>query len=143
MISDENMSSAKPYLIRALHQWIIDNGMTPLVVVQGTNPLLDIPAHLTEDDTVVFNISYDAADRLDIGNEFIGFHARFSGQSYSVSLPIGLISAIYSRENGKGMMFDVDDANTDAETTVAEETTKPALAEEPKANSKSHLKLVD
>ena len=138
MISDENMSSAKPYLIRALHQWIIDNGMTPLVVVQGNHPELEIPAHLLKDETVVFNISWDAADRLEIGNDYINFQARFSGKSYAVSLPLGLISAIYSRENGKGMMFDVDES---VEIPKQEKTT--TNSEEDIPATKSHLKLVD
>lgn len=138
MISDENMSSAKPYLIRALHQWILDNGMTPLVVVQGSHPQLNIPAHLTKDETVVFNISWDAADQLDISNEQISFNARFSGKSYNVSLPLGLISAIYSRENGKGMMFDVDESAEAKDEQDATASTSDNLN-----SGRSHLKLVD
>ncbi|WP_395377466.1 ClpXP protease specificity-enhancing factor [Marinicella sp. W31] len=138
MISDENMSSAKPYLIRALHQWIIDNGMTPLVVVQGNHPQLEIPEHLLKDETVVFNISWDAADRLEMSNDYINFQARFSGKSYAVSLPLGLISAIYSRENGKGMMFDVDES-----VEMTDEKSKTPTSTDSIDSSKSHLKLVD
>lgn len=131
------MSSAKPYLIRALHQWIIDNGMTPLIVVQqGENEKIQIPSHLLNDEAVVFNVSWEAARELQIENDLISFSARFSGKPHSICIPVQLVSAIYSRENGKGMMFEVDEVLRTG--VLSDEQSNHTTEDE-----KPHLRLLD
>lgn len=129
------MNSSKPYIIRALHEWITDNDCTPLVLVSAEHPEIQIPSGIEEDGKVVLNISYGATNNLEISNLGVLFDARFSGQSQNLFIPIQSILAIYSRENGQGMMF-----NEDHEP---EYDPPPPSDDEPKsAKDKGFLKVV-
>ena len=139
MIFDPNMTSVKPYFVQALHEWISDNGLTPLVVVDATFKGIRVPDGVIEDGKIVLNVSYDAAQNLEMDDEFLTFNARFSGRSHAIILPMEAVSAIYARENGKGMMFDVE--QQDIEGT--EDSTRPTQEKKPQKSNKSHLKLVD
>lgn len=108
MISDPNMTSMKPYVVRAIHEWITDNGLTALMVLDAEYEGIRVPAGIAEDKKIVLNISTGATQNLEMDNEFISFNARFSGISQAIIVPLGAITAIYARENGKGMMFEVD-----------------------------------
>lgn len=99
-------SSTKPYLIRALHEWCTDNGYTPYIVVQVSDRTMVPPAHV-RDGQITLNIGNLATNRLSLGNDFIEFQARFSGITETVSVPVGAVSAIYARETGAGMGFEV------------------------------------
>jgi len=99
------MNSSKPYIVRALHEWISDNNCTPLVLVSSKYQDVQIPTGIDEDGKVVLNVSYGATKNLEIANEGIAFDARFSGISQNLYIPINSILAIYARENGQGMMF--------------------------------------
>lgn len=101
----EAMSSNRPYLLRALHEWISDNGLTPQILVDATVSGVDVPEHAVQNGKVVLNIGPRAVEALDIGNEEVAFRTRFSGNDYRVSLPVQAVLAVYARENGKGMMF--------------------------------------
>jgi len=103
------MNSSKPYIIRALHEWISDNNCTPLVLVSSSHKEVQIPAGIDEDGKVVLNVSYGATKNLEIANEGILFEARFSGVSQNLFVPVESILAIYARENGQGMMFGEND----------------------------------
>lgn len=134
------MTSVKPYFVQALHEWITDNGLTPLVVVDAAYQGVRVPESVIEDGKVVLNVSYDATQNLQMDDELLTVNARFSGISHAIIIPMESISAIYARENGKGMMFDVEHEELEED-------------EEPSANSdegektskikKPHLKLVD
>ncbi len=138
MIFDQDMTSVKPYFIQALHEWITDNGLTPLAVVDASYPGIRVPDEAIEDGKVVLNISFDAAQNLQMDDEMLTFNARFSGVSHAIIVPMEAVSAIYARENGKGMMFDVENDALDNESD------SPAGEEGDKPNKgKSHLKLVD
>ncbi|MDT8438170.1 MAG: ClpXP protease specificity-enhancing factor [Wenzhouxiangellaceae bacterium] len=105
------MSPSQPYLLRALHEWIVDNGLTPQIVVDPEAPNLDVPTAITGQERLVLNISPSAVRDLLIDNDYVSFVARFSGVSHAVLVPVAAIQAIYARENGQGMMFpDSDDA---------------------------------
>lgn len=137
MIFDQDMTSVKPYFIQALHEWITDNGLTPLAVVDAAYPGIRVPDDVIEDGKVVLNISFDATQNLQMDDEMLTFNARFSGVSHVIIVPMEAVSAIYARENGKGMMFDVEnDAMDDGGETAAGDSDKPN-------KGKSHLKLVD
>jgi stringent starvation protein B len=99
-------TSTKPYLIRALHEWCSDNGYTPYITVQVDEHTLVPPGHV-RDGQITLNVGTLATHRLVLGNEFIEFQARFGGVTENVSVPIGAVSAIYARETGTGMGFEV------------------------------------
>lgn len=99
------MTSTKPYLLRAIHEWILDNGMTPHLVVDATYPGIQAPLEYAEDGRLVFNISYDATRNLHIGQDWIEFNARFGGVARDVLIPTEAALGIFTRENGQGMIF--------------------------------------
>lgn len=105
-------TSTKPYMLRALHEWCTDNGYTPQIVVQVDSNTLVPPAHI-RDGQITLNIGALATNRLVIGNEAIEFQARFNGVTENLYVPIGAVSAIYARETGAGMGFEVSPSDTD------------------------------
>lgn len=102
------MSSHRPYLLRALYEWIADNGMTPHVLVDAGQPGVRVPQHAIDDGKVVLNIAERAVVRLQMDNEAIRFSARFNGVSHSVEVPMAAVVAIYARETGQGMVLPED-----------------------------------
>ncbi|MFN2333212.1 MAG: ClpXP protease specificity-enhancing factor [Wenzhouxiangellaceae bacterium] len=105
------MSPSRPYLLRALHEWIVDNAATPQIVVDGTHADVQVPENLRSTEKIVLNLSPSAVKDLEIDREYVSFVARFSGRSFAVIVPIDAVQAIYARENGQGMMFP-DEAGT-------------------------------
>lgn len=99
-------SSTKPYLIRALHEWCTDNGYTPHIVVTVDQHTVVPPAHV-QDGQITLNISTLATNRLVLGNEYIEFQTRFGGVTEQIYVPVAAVSAIYARETGAGMGFEV------------------------------------
>ena len=99
------MNSSRPYLIRALYEWIVDNNMTPYLLVSAMDEGVRVPEQFIEDGKIVLNTSPNATQELILGNQFIEFSARFSGAEMMVSVPTMSVLAIYARENGQGMMF--------------------------------------
>lgn len=102
------MTSHRPYLLRALYEWIADNGMTPHLLVDATRPNVQVPVHAVKDGRVVLNVAERAVSRLEMGNDVIRFSARFGGVSHPVSVPVGAVLAIYARETGQGMALPED-----------------------------------
>jgi len=103
------MTSSRPYLLRAMYEWIVDNGMTPYILVDTKNDQVIIPRQFEEDGKIVLNLGPTAVQSLDLGIEAVNFDARFDGTSMDVVVPIEFILAIYTRENGQGMMFAEED----------------------------------
>lgn len=99
------MTSSRPYLLRALYEWIVDNGATPQILVDATADDLQVPETVRSGDKVVLNIAPQAVRDLDMDGEYVSFVARFSGVSHGVIVPVDAVLAIYARENGQGMMF--------------------------------------
>ncbi len=97
-------TSTRPYLIRALHEWCCDNGLTPYVAVSVDETVL-VPREFVKNNEIVLNISADATSSLQLGNDFIAFNARFAGSAREIMVPISHVIAIYARENGQGMAF--------------------------------------
>jgi stringent starvation protein B len=123
------MTPLKPYLIRSIYQWIIDNNLTPYLLVDAENKDAILPLQFVDDGKIVLNIRPAAVDALSLGNELIEFNARFSGKPMYVVAPVVAVMAIYAKENGKGMVFNPDDEETD-NTPPPEQTpppTKPRL----------------
>lgn len=109
--SPEGMTSNRPYLLRALYQWITDNGLTPHILVDAEVDGVDVPEHTIQKGKVVLNIAAGATEQLLLDNEIIDFRARFSGKPHQIIVPMGAVIAIYARENGQGMMFAQDDSD--------------------------------
>lgn len=99
------MTSTRPYLIRAMYDWIVDNGMTPHLLVDSQQDEVDVPRQYEQEGKIVLNISPTATENLDVNNDAVTFEARFDGNPTTVYIPIGYVLAIYTRENGQGMMF--------------------------------------
>ena len=104
------MTSHRPYLLRALYEWIADNGMTPHLLVDASRPGVQVPPQAINDGKVVLNIAERAVARLLIDNETVSFTARFGGVSHPVVVPISAVLAIYARETGQGMALPDDAA---------------------------------
>lgn len=122
------MTSLKPYLIRSIYEWIIDNNLTPHLLVDADNDSAVLPREFVEDGKIVLNIRPEAIQGLALGNEEIEFNARFSGKAMHIVTPIAAVLAIYAKENGKGMIFDQEDNDGDDEPPPAKKPpTKPNL----------------
>lgn len=102
------MTSHRPYLLRALAEWIADNGMTPHLLVDATRPGVQVPASAVKDGKIVLNIAERAVVGLVIDNQAVRFTARFGGVSHPVYVPVSAVAAIYSRETGQGMALPDD-----------------------------------
>jgi stringent starvation protein B len=111
------MTSHRPYLLRALYEWIADNGMTPHILVDAQHPGVQVPTHAVKDGRVVLNIAERAVAKLQLDNESVRFTARFGGVSHPVSVPIAAVLAIYARETGQGMALPDDVGGTGPEDT--------------------------
>jgi len=138
------MLSTRPYLLRAFYEWIADNNCTPYIVLDVERSPVDVPERFVEGNQIVLNVSMSAVKDLDIGNEFIDFHARFGGLSHHIMAPISSVVAIYAEENGRGMVFSEEDSSDDdgdggdgakAPSPTSKKATK-------KASKKSHLTVV-
>lgn len=104
----EQLPSTKPYLLRAIWEWCCDNGFTPHIAV-AVDQRTRVPREFVRDGQIVLNLGPGATNKLQIGNEFVEFQARFGGVARELSVPIEQVAAIYARENGAGMAFDLDE----------------------------------
>ncbi len=103
------MTSSRPYLVRAMYQWIADNGMTPHLLVDVSVDGVQVPAEHVQNGKIILNIAPVAITGLVLGDTEITFSARFSGQSMALYVPVAAVLAVYAKENGQGMMFSEDD----------------------------------
>ena len=103
------MTSNRPYLMRAINEWLLDNQLTPHLLVNADVQGVEVPNNFIQDGKIVLNIGPHAVEGLRITNEEVTFLARFSGVSQLISFPVSAVLAIYARENGRGMMFNEDE----------------------------------
>ncbi|MDT7525925.1 MULTISPECIES: ClpXP protease specificity-enhancing factor [Idiomarinaceae] len=104
------MTPRRPYLVRAIYDWLLDNQLTPHLVVAATVPHCQLPWEFVEDGQIILNITPTAVGQFAISNEQISFHARFSGKPHHVVVPMAAVVALYARENGAGTMFEAEPA---------------------------------
>ncbi|MGZ5043388.1 MAG: ClpXP protease specificity-enhancing factor [Methylobacter sp.] len=121
------MTSLKPYLIRSIYEWIIDNNLTPHLLVDAEDTSAILPQDFIEDGRIVLNIRPAAIQGLSLGNEEIEFNARFSGKPMHIVTPITAVLAIYAKENGKGMIFDQEEHDDDEPPPAKKPAAKPNL----------------
>jgi len=100
------MTSSRPYIIRGLYEWILDNDLTPYLLVDVSVGDVIVPQQYVKDGQIVLNISPTAVVALDIGNDAVNFNGRFGGVPSDIYVPVGAVIGIYARENGQGMVFD-------------------------------------
>ena len=124
------MKPRRPYLLRALHEWITDSGSTPHIVVDATVEGVIVPRQHVKDDKIILNVSFTATQMLKLGNDFLAFEARFNGKSFPVNVPIRAVLGIYARETGQGMIFPEGDAEPDPN-----DTSPPPAAGAPEKNA--------
>lgn len=134
----EKMSeiSTKPYLLRAIYEWCTDNGYTPYLAA-AVDGRTRVPHEFVKNGEIVLNVSFTATSGLKMGNEFVEFHARFGGVARDISIPVENVVAIYARENGQGMAFEVSPPAQDVEQAAdddnARKSSAPSLSAVPSA----------
>lgn len=130
------MKPRRPYLLRALHEWITDSGETPHIVVDAGGEGVAVPRQYVKDGKIVLNVSLSATQMLKLGNDAVSFEARFGGVSFGVLVPVRAILGIYARETGQGMIFPEGDADPDPTdgppTPAAGGTPAPTPSKRPK-----------
>jgi len=152
------MTLSRPYLVRAIYDWLVDNNLTPYLLVDAENTEAVLPQEHVQDGKIILNISPVAVEGLRLDNDCVSFSARFSGKAMDLYIPIQAVMALYSMENGKGMMFPdegedamVDSSDdysysemntiTDQDDTVATEQNKKETKKEKKERP-SFIKVV-
>jgi stringent starvation protein B len=128
-----DMTPQKPYLVRAIYEWILDNNCTPYLLVNTKLEGVTVPQEYIRDNRIVLNLAPDAIHQLTMDNEWISFSARFSGKSMDLFIPIAAVQAIYGKENNEGMFFPED-------TPQPPQPTAPPT--QPSSTSKPSLKIV-
>ena len=122
-------TSTRPYMVRAMYDWCVDNNCTPFIVV-AVDASVRVPQEFVQNGEIVLNVSLGATSNMTLGNDYIEFKARFGGVAREICVPMGRVSAIYARENGQGMTFPIEAANPDATSS-----TKPGAVSAPGASA--------
>lgn len=138
------MRDQKPYLIRAFYDWIVDSGCTPYLQIQMNYPGVVAPEGFDDEGVLVLNISGQATNRLQLGDQSIDFEARFRGKAMLVHVPMPAVLAIFAKENAQGMGFpppDLEQALQEASDAQAQPKAAADTAEKPKRD-RSHLKVI-
>jgi stringent starvation protein B len=117
-----NLPSTKPYLLRAIHQWCCDNSFTPYIAV-AVDARTKVPREFVRGGQIVLNVGLEATGHLQLANDTISFQARFGGVAREIVIPVGNVTAIYAKENGTGMSFEVESG--DEAATPASDPTEP------------------
>ncbi len=134
--------STKPYLMRAIYDWCVDSGYTPYLTVT-VDAQTHVPMEYVKDGQIVLNVGPIAVERFKMGNELIEFSARFNGAGRDISIPVGAVSAIYARENGQGLSFEVAPADAaDSARPDAAGGNDDAPPEPPRPSGKPSLRRV-
>ena len=120
------MTSNRPYLLRAIYDWISDNGFTPHILVDAGRPGVRVPATAVREGRVVLNIAMRAVANLELGNDRVRCMARFGGVSQPIDVPVSAVQAIYAQENGQGMMFPAEDEGAAAPAAAVTPEQVPA-----------------
>ncbi|MBT8142103.1 MAG: ClpXP protease specificity-enhancing factor [Gammaproteobacteria bacterium] len=141
-------TSRRPYLLRAMHEWITDNQQTPYIVVDAGIVGVEVPREHVQDGKIILNVSYSAANALELGNDWVMFQARFSGLSQSIAIPILAVLAIYSKETGQGLIFEDeedyipptggDDPGSKSDSPEGDKSG----GDKPESSKRSHLRVV-
>jgi len=132
MAQEPQLSSRRPYLLRAMHEWMTDNGQTPHLVIDAGIDGVAVPRQYVRDGKIVLNASYAATAGLIIKNDWITFSARFGGNPFEVRLPVNAVLGIYARETGQGMIFSDEEPSPESpdpapKPPAGDDTRRPQL----------------
>lgn len=119
------MTTNKPYMIRAIHEWILDNDCTPYIVFMAEYPGVHVPQEFVRDGQITLNISPSAVRDLELSNQSVTFNARFGGIPTDIDAPVDAVMAIFAKENGQGMGFEVELPPDPPEDAGVDEVEKP------------------
>lgn len=133
------MTSSKPYLIRAIYEWLVDNRLTPYILVDALQPHVVVPERYIDEGKIVLNIAPQAVVGLLMSNSAVEFDARFSGNKMHVYIPISAVKAIYAFENGRGMVFSDDE---DSGGDIASDKQSSKKDKSPQKKGRPDLKIV-
>lgn len=136
------MKSSRPYLVRALYEWIVDNNCTPHILVNAEYAGVRVPPGFAQDGQIVLNVSPSAVRYLQMDNEAVSFEGRFGGVAHSLYVPIPALMAIYARENGQGMVFEVETDDSDEADQGPQDDGPQGGGEPPKPSGRPSLKVV-
>ena len=115
----------RPYLLRAMHEWMIDNHLTPHIVVDASATGVDVPQQHVAEGKIILNLSYLATEGLDLRNDPLFFKTRFSGISHDIAVPVMAVLGIYAHETGQGMIFTEEESAPAAEDAQGESESAP------------------
>lgn len=138
-----NLTPTRPYLARAIYEWICDNNLTPYLLVDATKPYTDVPTQFVQDGQIVLNIVPHAVHRMNLSNDAITFSARFGGASKDIYVPMNAVLGLYAKENGQGMFFDPEeyaDVQIDAEVL---QSSSDETKENETVKKKPSLRILD
>lgn len=135
------MNSSRPYLVRALYEWIVDNDCTPHLLVNAEYPGVQVPAGFASDGQIVLNASPSAVRHLHMDNQAVSFEGRFGGVAHTLYIPSEAVLAIYARENGQGMVFDMEPPVLSDEDEPDPDDSGPG-DEPPRPSGRPSLKVV-
>jgi stringent starvation protein B len=138
-MADTPVRSRRPYLLRAMHEWISDSNQTPHIVVDASIEGVEVPRQYVQGGKIILNVSSNATSMLSLGNEVVRFRARFGAATYDVSVPIVAVLGIYARETGQGMIF--SEADTPPQPPGPPSEPAPTTTTEGK-RSKPTLKVI-
>ena len=127
----ESMTSSVPYLIRAIHEWVSDNGQTPYLVADATHQRCDVPLEHVKDGQIVLNVSHSAVRDLNMTNDYIMFSARFSGVARNICVPTEAVLGVMARESGEGMWFPRQEAIIETDPNPMDHTDSSSPDDEP------------
>ncbi|MGP5360435.1 ClpXP protease specificity-enhancing factor [Psychrobacter celer] len=140
MSDTTSLTPTRPYMVRALYQWIEDNALTPYLMVDATAKNVQVPTEHVQDGRIVLNIASRATGNMRIDNDYIQFSARFSGVSQEIWVPLTAVMGIYAKENSQGMFFDPNEY--DNYVPEEQHTTPKADKPKPKRDNKAGLKVL-
>ena len=136
------MTPSRPYLVRAMYQWITDNGKTPHLLVDVSIEGVQVPTEHVQNGKIILNIAPMAVTGLVLGDTEINFSARFSGKPMELYIPIGAVLAVYAKENGQGMMFSEDDGASTAQDDESDHKPDPGPDSDPDKPKRPSLRVV-
>lgn len=138
-----SITPTRPYMVRALYQWIEDNALTPYLMVDATADNVQVPKEHVQDGRIVLNIASRATGNMSMGNDYIHFSARFGGVSQEIWVPLQAVMGIYAKENSQGMFFDPNEYDDYVpEEDAATASKKSTVASKPKRDNKAGLKVL-
>jgi stringent starvation protein B len=134
-VAEQAIPPKRPYLLRAMHQWMSDSGHTPHLIVDAERPMVEVPRAYVKEGKIVLNVSMNATQRLMLNNDWVEFDARFAGVIHHLRFPVNAVLGIYARETGEGMVFSEQDLGPepppDSPTSPTDEKEKEKESKRP------------